>query len=110
MGANIGTTITGFIAVSLYAKTSDAITIALAHFLFNLIGVLIFLPVPGIKKIPVRLADSLGRISARYRILGFVYLLCTFFLLPFVLIYSTKENKLTGKASHPTTAHPAAHE
>jgi sodium-dependent phosphate cotransporter len=103
MGANMGTTITAFIAVAWYAKTSDAIAIALAHFLFNLIGVLVFLPIPVIKRIPIRLADSLGRMSARYRIVGFAYLLVTFFLLPFVLIYSTKENKEHGKMPQVTT-------
>jgi sodium-dependent phosphate cotransporter len=106
LGANLGTTITAFIAVTWYAKTSDAIAIALAHFLFNSIGVLVFLPIPGIKKIPIRLADALGRISARYRLVGFAYLLCAFFLLPFVLIYLTKENRGSVKMPEVTTTQP----
>lgn len=90
LGANIGTTITAFIAVFLNATTSAAITIALVHLLFNLIGVLLFFPIPFLRDIPVRLANSLGRLTLRYRIIGFVYLLSTFFIIPFTLISSTR--------------------
>lgn len=94
MGANIGTTITGFIAVAWYANSTDAIVIALAHFLFNLFGVLLFFPIPFLRKIPMRLATLLGQVSAKYRLIGFAYLLCTFFLIPFVLISLTRNEKV----------------
>jgi sodium-dependent phosphate cotransporter len=86
MGANIGTTITAFIAATINANTS-AISIAMAHFLFNFIGVLVFFPVPALKKLPIKLASELGRLTFRYRLAGFVFILVTFFLLPFLLIY-----------------------
>ena len=44
MGANVGTTITAFIAAILQTNTSAAISIAIVHFLFNLIGVFLFMP------------------------------------------------------------------
>lgn len=88
MGANIGTTITAFIAVMLYANTQEAVTIALVHFLFNLCGVLIFFPTPFLRTIPLKLAAALGKLMLRYRFMGLVYLLCTFFLIPFALIYA----------------------
>ena len=50
MGANIGTTITAFIAAALNSNTSSAISIAIAHFLFNFIGVLLFFPIPVSEK------------------------------------------------------------
>ncbi len=86
MGANIGTTITAFIAASLKENT-DAVSIAIAHFLFNGIGVLIFFPVPALRKIPVELARSMGQLTLKYRFAGFAFILITFFFLPFMLLY-----------------------
>ena len=89
IGANIGTTITAAIA-SIY-KTEAAIALALAHFFFNLIGALIFLPFPVIRNIPVLLAIYVGKKSAQNRIIGFAYILLTFFIIPFFLIYFNKD-------------------
>ncbi|HMJ69688.1 MAG TPA: Na/Pi symporter [Cyclobacteriaceae bacterium] len=85
LGANIGTTITAFIAAM--SNSNIAISIAIAHFLFNFIGVLIFSLVPYVKTIPVNLAKGLGKLTIRYRLAGFVYILLTFFFIPFSLIY-----------------------
>jgi sodium-dependent phosphate cotransporter len=87
MGANVGTTITVFIAAALNNHTSSAITIALVHFLFNLIGVLLFFPIPFLRAIPIDLANRLGKLTLRYRLAGLVYILTTFFFVPFTLIY-----------------------
>lgn len=85
LGANIGTTITAFIAAM--SNSNIAISIAIAHFLFNFIGVIIFSMVPYVKTIPVNLAKGLGKLTIRYRLAGFVYILLTFFFIPFSLIY-----------------------
>jgi sodium-dependent phosphate cotransporter len=85
LGANIGTTITAFIAAM--SNSNIAISIAIAHFLFNFIGVVIFAVVPYVKTIPVNLAKGLGKLTIRYRLAGFVYILLTFFFIPFSLIY-----------------------
>lgn len=90
MGANMGTTITAFIAALLNSNNS-AINIALAHFLFNFIGVLLFFPIPALKEVPIRLSVSLGKLTLRYRIAGFVFILLTFFIIPFSLIYLYQE-------------------
>jgi solute carrier family 34 (sodium-dependent phosphate cotransporter) len=90
LGANIGTTITAFIAATLNANTSSAISIALAHFLFNFIGVLIFYPISFLRKIPIELANALGKLAVQYRLMGFAYILMTFFFIPFSLIYLNK--------------------
>lgn len=89
LGANIGTTITAFIAAMF--NSNAAISIAIAHFLFNAIGVLIFFPIPYVKELPIRLAEWLGRLTLRYRLAGFLYLLLTFFFIPFSLIYLNKD-------------------
>lgn len=85
LGANIGTTITAFIAAM--SNSNIAISIAISHFLFNTIGVIIFTAVPYVKTIPVNLAKGLGKLTIRYRLAGFVYILLTFFFIPFSLIY-----------------------
>ncbi len=90
LGANIGTTITAFIAATF--NSNAAISIAIAHFLFNFIGVLIFLPIPFLKELPLNLANGLGRLTLRYRLAGFLYVLLTFFFIPFSLIYLNKDS------------------
>jgi len=107
LGANIGTTITAFIAALF--NSNAAISIAIAHFLFNLIGVLIFFPIPYLNQIPIKLAEGLGRLTLKYRLVGFLYVLLTFFFIPFSLIYFNKdsvhiqeltyqhENRVTGE-------------
>lgn len=87
MGANIGTTITAFIAALLYAYTSEGISLAIAHFLFNLIGILLFYAIPPFRKIPLKLARGLAKAASQYRYLGIIYVLLLFFLLPFLMIY-----------------------
>lgn len=92
LGANIGTTVTAMIAATLNANSSSAITIALAHFLFNFIGVLVFFPIPFLRNIPIAMANGLGRLTIRYRLAGFVYILVVFFFVPFSLIYLNKDS------------------
>lgn len=89
LGANMGTTITAFIAAMF--NSNAAISIAIAHFLFNAIGVLIFFPIPYVKELPVFLANGLGQLTLRYRLAGFLYLLLMFFFIPFSLIYFNKD-------------------
>ncbi|WP_338374665.1 Na/Pi symporter [Marivirga tractuosa] len=89
LGANIGTTITALVAALF--KSEAAVSIALVHLFFNLIGVLIFLPFPIIRNIPVQMAKSFGRLAMKFRIAGFAYIIFTFFLIPFVLISFNKE-------------------
>ncbi len=92
MGANIGTTITAFIAVTLNSNASGAISIAIAHFLFNFIGMLLFFPIPVLRKLPISLANGLGKLTLKYRLSGLLYLLVTFFIIPFSLIYLNRDS------------------
>jgi sodium-dependent phosphate cotransporter len=62
-----------------------------------MIGVLIFLPFPVLRRIPVKLAYKFGAMTLESRIIGFSYILFTFFLLPFTLIYLNKDNSETQK-------------
>jgi len=89
IGANVGTTITAVIA-ALY-KTEAAISIAIVHILFNLIGMLIFLPFPALRKLPVTLATYFGKESSKKRFISLGYILLVFFIIPFLLIYFNKK-------------------
>lgn len=88
MGANLGTTITALLAAVF--KTEAAISIAFAHFFFNLIGVVLFLPIKQLHRIPEVMAKSLGRYTLKNRMYGFIYILLVFFLIPLVLIFLSK--------------------
>ncbi|MBX2944737.1 MAG: Na/Pi symporter [Cyclobacteriaceae bacterium] len=113
LGANMGTTVTAIIAAALSANTASAITIAMAHFLFNLIGVLVFYPLPILRNIPVAMANGLGRLTIRYRLAGFVYILVVFFFIPFSLIYLNKDStevlELTYKKTNVITGEESSY-
>lgn len=110
MGANIGTTITALIAA--FSQNQAALTIAFVHVLFNVTGVAIFLPVKAIRDIPIRLARRLGRATLKNRMAGVGYVVITFFLIPFLLIFFTRttilvreykyiqKNIVTGEVSY----------
>lgn len=87
VGANIGTTLTTLLAALF--KSEAAITIAVVHILFNVIGTMIFLIVPFMRQIPISLAQRLGIAAMNNRSSALVYLLVMFFVLPFGMIYSS---------------------
>ncbi|MGY6520330.1 MAG: Na/Pi symporter [Mongoliitalea sp.] len=93
IGANIGTTITAAIA-ALY-KNEAAIALAMMHFLFNIIGAMIFLPFTPIRNIPVRISTFIGTESVKTRLVGFAYILFTFFIIPFLLIYFNQDENIS---------------
>lgn len=101
MGANIGTTITALIAA--INKSDAALSLALVHLIFNLIGVLIFLPWPVLRRIPVWMAYKFGVLTLDSRVIGFSYVLFTFFLLPFTLIYIGQQNNKESNAIETNT-------
>lgn len=88
MGANIGTTITAILAALF--RSEEAMSLAITHFLFNTIAVLIFFSIPFIGRIPLFLAERLGYMMYRYRVSAFAYITLAFFAIPFALIYFSK--------------------
>jgi sodium-dependent phosphate cotransporter len=61
LGANVGTTITAILA-SLATGSAAAVTVALAHLTFNLMGIMIYYP---LKRVPMWLATKAGAIASR---------------------------------------------
>ena len=83
LGSNIGTTTTSILAAfaadGKYLKPS--LQIAMVHLFFNVIGILIFYPIPFMRW-PIFLARRLGDLTAEYRWFAAMYLVLSFFLLP----------------------------
>lgn len=88
LGANIGTTITGILAAltSDPDRFQDSIQLAFCHLFFNVIGIVIFYPIPLLRRFPIFLAKKLGSITERYRWFAVVYLVCVFFIIPCIIL------------------------
>jgi len=86
LGANIGTTITAFLA-SFVTGSPAAVTVAFAHLTFNLYGIAIFWP---LKRIPIFFAEQLSAAASRSRALPFVYLVVVFFVIPGIIFWITR--------------------
>lgn len=84
VGANIGTTATAIIA-SLSGNRAG-LTIAMVHLIFNLMGTLIWLPIPKMRAVPVKIAEHFGSIVEKNRHIALIYLLMIFFVIPFLLV------------------------
>ena len=82
LGANVGTTVTAILA-ALVTGEEVALTVALAHLLFNVVGIVMIWPV---RWIPLSLATRLGDQSARFRLSAAIWVFLVFFLIPLVLI------------------------
>ena len=84
LGANIGTTITAFLA-SFVTGSHAAVTVAFAHLLFNIYGIAIFWPA---KRIPIKLAFLLANYTQRSKLIPIVYILIVFFIIPAVILFT----------------------
>lgn len=84
IGSNLGTPITALLAAMF--KTEAAVSLALAHFMFNLTGVIIFLPFEPMRRLITRSAELLGEWTTKYWLLSLIYIVLVFFLIPFVFI------------------------
>lgn len=85
LGANLGTTCTALLA-SLVSTKPAAVQIALCHLWFNVIGILIWFPIPWMRQWPIRAAKAMGRITRRYRAFPAVYILVAFVIIPGILL------------------------
>ena len=84
LGANIGTTVTAILAALTLNVT--ALVAAMAHLFFNLFGILLIYVNPLLREIPLKLANWLSEIAIKNKFIPLIYLVCFFFLLPFIII------------------------
>lgn len=85
LGANIGTTCTALIA-SLVSLKMGAVQIALVHLFFNITGILIWFPMPPLRRIPIKGATLLGLYAANWRVVPPLYILTVFVITPGMLL------------------------
>jgi sodium-dependent phosphate cotransporter len=86
LGANIGTTVTALLAslATISVGNLGGVTVAFAHLLFNIFGILIIYPM---RFIPIGLAREIGARSAENRLTPFLYVVIIFFYVPGLCIY-----------------------
>lgn len=91
LGANIGTTITALLAATAItgAAALPALTIAMVHFFFNVIAVVLIYGIKWLREIPLFMADKLSDLAVKKRIYAFIYLVLAFFVLPAIAIFLT---------------------
>jgi len=83
LGANVGTTITAFLA-SFATGSPEAVSVAFAHLIFNCYGIMIFWP---LKKIPIWLATKLAEVTQRRKIIPLLYIAVVFFIIPAAILF-----------------------
>ena len=89
IGANIGTTVTALLASFGVSgpNASAGLQIALVHLLFNMSATLVIYPIPRIRAIPIRAAESLAAFASRSRGWAIVYIVVLFYGIPALLAY-----------------------
>ena len=83
LGANVGTTITSILA-ALAAGNEDALTVAFAHLVFNILGIATIYP---FKRIPISLAKRMGAFVVHHKNFAIAYIILTFYVLPAIVVF-----------------------
>lgn len=85
LGANIGTTVTALLA-SVSIASPEGLKVALAHLTFNVLGTLIFYPVPALRAIPINLATRTAATASEHKTMVVFYLIGIFIVLPLIVL------------------------
>lgn len=85
IGANIGTTVTSLIAA--LSGNIYGLAVAFVHLLFNLLGLLLWYPIPSMRQIPIRLSKALAKMAQEHTTMTLIYLSCVFFVIPSAIVY-----------------------
>ena len=75
-------TATGILAAFASDELKFAMQIALCHLFFNISGIIIWYPIPYLRRIPIKLAKALGNTTTEYKWFAIAYLFVVFFILP----------------------------
>ena len=88
LGANIGTCVTALLAATAVsgAEAVPALEIAMVHFLYNTLGVVIIYGIPFLCRLPIQGAEMLAAVASERKYLAFAYIVTVFFLLPGILL------------------------
>lgn len=85
VGANIGTTVTGILSALASSSIPIGLSVALAHLFFNLIGTIIWFPIPFMRAVPITMAKGLGMLAADLRWFPVAYIFIVFGIIPGLL-------------------------
>lgn len=83
LGANVGTTITAILAAMVTGQVA-AVTVAFAHLLFNISGIIILWPA---RAIPLGLARLMAGAATRSKLIPLFFIVLIFFVIPLVIIW-----------------------
>jgi sodium-dependent phosphate cotransporter len=90
LGANVGTTFSAMLAALVKTganvpgtATPLGLTVAFAHLLFNLFGIVLIYP---FRFIPITIAKRFGDVAVRRKSLAFIYIGVVFFVIPGIVI------------------------
>jgi sodium-dependent phosphate cotransporter len=83
LGANVGTTITALLA-ALAASKPEALTVGLAHTVFNIMGIFLLYVIPVARELPLRAAERLAEVAADRKSLAVAYVVGLFIIVPLV--------------------------
>ena len=88
LGANIGTTVTALLAsMAVSGPNAQAgVTVACAHLLFNMAGIMLIYPWPRIRDLPLRAARNLAGVATNSRRYAIFYTFGLFYGLPSLLV------------------------
>lgn len=84
LGANIGTTITAFVAS--LATDINGLHIALVHVLFNLCATTLIYPIKFMRAIPIRMARGLAIRAVRNKMMVVIYIFVMFIITPLLTL------------------------
>jgi solute carrier family 34 (sodium-dependent phosphate cotransporter) len=83
LGANVGTTITAILAAMVTGQVA-AVTVAFAHLLFNISGILILWP---LRAIPLGMARGMAGLAIRSKLIPIFFIIILFFIIPLLIIW-----------------------
>lgn len=86
VGANIGTCVTGILSALVTDKRKTGLIVALSHLLFNVLGALLWYPIPLVRNIPLGLARVNGNLAADKAWWPCFYIVVVFLGLPLLLL------------------------
>jgi sodium-dependent phosphate cotransporter len=94
LGANVGTCVTALLAATAVtgATALPALEIAVVHFLFNFLGVILIFGIPflfgipPLRQLPVLGAEALAAAASEHKVVALIYVIGVFFLIPAICL------------------------
>lgn len=82
LGSNVGTTVTAVLAALSSGQTA-AMTVAMAHLLFNIFGIIVVYP---FGRLPIMLAQRMADLAVRNKTIPIAFVLGVYIVVPFLFI------------------------